>query len=56
MKPHLVIKHPQRTPLQEVHDRYGEAFRLGEGPRVWTAERVAQLAAENEKHRQQRNH
>lgn len=65
MKPHfrsiagrpVSVPRPHReTPLEAARRRYGrdfcsEPFRTGEGPRWWTADRIAQLAAENEARR-----
>ena len=39
---------PRRTP--QPLDR--SAWPVGQGPRVWTQERIAQLAAQNELYRQ----
>lgn len=49
----------RETPLQAARRRYGKPFGVlawatGEGPRYWTAERVARLAAQNEEHRMRR--
>lgn len=66
MKPRLVLidgvpvaKDTRSQAVQDAEKRYGRKFasepwQLGEGPRYFTSERVAALAAENETLRRKR--
>lgn len=55
----IVQVSPPESPLLKARRKYGRdfctlAWKTGEGPRYWTAERVATLAAQNEERRMQR--
>lgn len=58
VRPHPV-ETQRESPVEAARRRYGKPFcsepwSVGEGPRVFTAERVAQIAQENERLRRVR--
>ena len=65
-KPHFLVVggrpvqvQQRETKLEAARRRHGKPFgttrwATGEGPRFWTADRIARLAAANEEHRMER--